>query len=378
MAMELDAVFVIEETYDEALGTAHQKMDHARSSGDERGRALSLIKAGDALVQMGRGDEAMAYVSEAMTVCVDMKFEEGRAAAMNVISKVHVAKGGDEEELEESLDMATDALKLFRKMGYRKGEALANVTLSHAYQASKKATLAIKHAKEALTILAELGEKRIMAEVYTSVKSAYLVKTPAETFLAAKQMEKAAALFEELGDKSKQAGALHTAAIVQKSDVKKASVSLTKAKALYSEAGNVHGEAAVLETTMTMLLDAGMYFEAVKVGKERIKLFSSAGDSASEAKAMLKLCGVFMENGDHEKCTTLAEVAMGMLAGIGDLENIGVARSLLDGAKHAKAVEEIEASVSIASVGMHVPKTLLVDPGLNKRITSAFGTAIMA
>eukprot|EP00408_Alexandrium_pacificum_P013519 CAMPEP_0171222092 /NCGR_PEP_ID=MMETSP0790-20130122/35087_1 /TAXON_ID=2925 /ORGANISM="Alexandrium catenella, Strain OF101" /LENGTH=36 /DNA_ID= /DNA_START= /DNA_END= /DNA_ORIENTATION= len=36
MAMELEQVFVIDESPEEALGTAHQKMDAARATGDER------------------------------------------------------------------------------------------------------------------------------------------------------------------------------------------------------------------------------------------------------------------------------------------------------------------------------------------------------
>eukprot|EP00418_Pyrodinium_bahamense_P051124 CAMPEP_0179183036 /NCGR_PEP_ID=MMETSP0796-20121207/90700_1 /TAXON_ID=73915 /ORGANISM="Pyrodinium bahamense, Strain pbaha01" /LENGTH=125 /DNA_ID=CAMNT_0020886889 /DNA_START=96 /DNA_END=469 /DNA_ORIENTATION=+ len=125
MAMELEQVFVLDESADGALGTAHQKMDLARASGDERARALCLIKAADALVQMDRPDEAMGYVSEGMGLCSEMKFEEGRAAAMIVMSKVHAKKGRDEEELEEAMDSATDALKLSRKLGFRKGEAVA-------------------------------------------------------------------------------------------------------------------------------------------------------------------------------------------------------------------------------------------------------------
>eukprot|EP00420_Gonyaulax_spinifera_P032865 CAMPEP_0197882730 /NCGR_PEP_ID=MMETSP1439-20131203/9790_1 /TAXON_ID=66791 /ORGANISM="Gonyaulax spinifera, Strain CCMP409" /LENGTH=46 /DNA_ID= /DNA_START= /DNA_END= /DNA_ORIENTATION= len=45
MSADLDTVFVIDETPDEALSSAMQKQDQARGSMDERGRALGLIKA---------------------------------------------------------------------------------------------------------------------------------------------------------------------------------------------------------------------------------------------------------------------------------------------------------------------------------------------
>jgi len=301
MSLELDQVFVIDESAEEAFGTAHQKMEVARAAGDERGRALALIKAGDALVTMDKPDDAWGYIGEASHMCGEMKFEEGRAAAMNVMTKIHAKKGKDEEELEEALDSATDALKAFRKLGYRKGEAVALTSLSMVHQASKKATLAVKAAKEALAIFAELGDKRAMAVTYGTVKDSYLAKTPAETFLAAKQMEKAQALYQELGDKSKEASCLLSVAKIEAADVKKAAAAVHKAAALSAEAGDAKGQAAALDTAVTMLLDGGLYFEAVKAAKQRVTIFRGAGDASEEGRAMLKLGDVFMKNEDAEK-----------------------------------------------------------------------------
>lgn len=376
MSADLDSVFIIDESADEALGAAMQKQDAARAAGDERGRALALIKAADALVLMDRPDEAYGSVGEAMAMCSDMKFEEGRAAAMNVMTKIHVKKGKDEEELEEALDSAMDTLKLFRKLGYRKGEAVALTTLASVHHASQKSALSIKSAKEALAIFAELGEKRSMAELYKAVMAGYLIKTPPEYFLAAKQMHKAAALYQELGDKSKEGSCMLSVATVEKSagEVKKAAEALQKATDLFVEAADVTGQAATLETTMGMLLDAGMYKDAVKVGKERVTIFRNAGDMHSEGKALLKLGDVMMKNDDYEKASRCAEAAMGLFGN--DMEALMSAKELMDGAKHAKAAEEIEASIAKASEGMHVPATLIVDPGLNKRITGDWAKAI--
>eukprot|EP00421_Protoceratium_reticulatum_P032861 CAMPEP_0168471132 /NCGR_PEP_ID=MMETSP0228-20121227/59118_1 /TAXON_ID=133427 /ORGANISM="Protoceratium reticulatum, Strain CCCM 535 (=CCMP 1889)" /LENGTH=40 /DNA_ID= /DNA_START= /DNA_END= /DNA_ORIENTATION= len=40
MAFELDQVFIVDESPEEALGAAMQKQDASRATGDERGRAL--------------------------------------------------------------------------------------------------------------------------------------------------------------------------------------------------------------------------------------------------------------------------------------------------------------------------------------------------
>merc|ERR1711920_893256 len=98
--------------------------------------------------------------TEAMALCGEMKFEEGRAAAMNVISRAHLKRGRDAEELEEALDSAMDTLKLFRKLGYRKGEAVALTTLSDVYHDLKDSTSCVQNAREALCIFQERGENR--------------------------------------------------------------------------------------------------------------------------------------------------------------------------------------------------------------------------
>lgn len=379
MSLDLDSVFVIDESADEALGAAMQKQDVARAAGDERGRALGLIKAADALVLMGRTDDAWGMAAEATAMCTEMKYEEGRAAAMNVMTKVHVKKGRDDEELEEALDSAMDTLKLFRKLSFRRGEAAALTTLASVYHATKKATLSIKTAKEALAIFAELGDKRAMAELYHAVMAGYLIATPPEPFLAAKQVQKASELYEELGDKSKQARCMHTVATVEKNagDIKKAADALQKASALFVESGDYRGHAMGLDTTMDMLLDAGMYRDAIKVGKERVTIFRNAGDMQGEGKAMMRLGDVMMKNDDYEKAGKCAEVAMGLFVNINDMEGLTSAKGLVDGAKHAQVAADIEASIAKASCGMHVPATLIVDPGLNKRITGDFTRALV-
>jgi len=380
MAFELDHVFIVDESPEEALGAAMQKQDASRATGDERGRALGLIKAADALTLLDKPDEAMGQVTEALAMCSDMKFEEGRAAAMNVMTKIHVKRGRDEEELEEALDSATDTLKLCRKLGFRKGEAVALTTLASVYHASKKATPAIKHAKEALAIFAELGEKRAMAEVYHAVMGAYLIKAPPETFLATKQISKAMAIYQELGDKSKEAASMHTIATVEKQagDIKKAAEALQKAKDLFTEAGDIKGQATVMETMMDMLVDGGLYAEALKVGKQRAALCRDGGDAQGEGRALLKLGDAMMRSDDHEKAGRVAEAAMGVFAGVNDMAGLQSAKELLDGAKHGRAVEEIEASLSKVAETMHVPRTLVVDPGLNKRVSASWGSAITA
>merc|ERR1712186_152599 len=95
---------------------------------------------------------------------------------------------------------------------------------------------------------------------------------------------------------------------------------------------------------MDMLLDGDMYFEAVKVAKKRVTLANASGDTVEEGLAMMKLGETYLKNGDNAKAEKVAEAALGVFGAASMYAEMGQAKELADGAKHAKAVEEIETS----------------------------------
>merc|ERR1719188_279534 len=115
--MDLDQVFVIDDSPEEMLQLAMGQNQMAIGSGDAKGRALSLIKAGIALALIRKFDEAFAQVQEAQGLCGELKFEEGSAAAYNAIGRIYMLQGF----YDEAIDAAKDALKGFKKIGYQKG-----------------------------------------------------------------------------------------------------------------------------------------------------------------------------------------------------------------------------------------------------------------
>mmetsp|Transcript_44649 Transcript_44649/g.124162 ORF Transcript_44649/g.124162 Transcript_44649/m.124162 type:complete len:380 (-) Transcript_44649:111-1250(-) len=378
MSFGLDQVFILGESPAEALGIAEQKREASMATGDERGRVLGLVKAAEAFALMGRTDEAQGYSSEALGVCGEMKFEEGRAAAMNSMTKALVAKGGDAEDLEEALDSGMDTLKLSRKIGFRKGEAVALLTLSGVYHAMQNSAQAVKYGKEALTLFAELGEQTGMAVAYEALMGAYLVKSPPEASRAAKQVQKAYAIYESMNDTEKMARCMHTMATVEikGADYKKASEAFAKSRALYVQAGDIYGHAMVLESLMGLYLQADMYFEAMKVGQDRVSLFHDAGDMSGEGYALVKLGQAYLQYEDHDKAEQVAQKALGTFAAISDIDGMTQAKTLLDDAKQAQSVESIGIALSKVQDFVHIPATLIVDPGLTKRVGEAYMSAM--
>merc|ERR1712039_1078583 len=158
----------------------------------------------------------------------------------------------------------------------------------------------------------------------------------------------------------------------------KAVEAVSKARELYASCGNVVGQAAAMETIMGLYLEVDMYTEAVKLGKEVCELYRGAGDKQREARALVKLGSIMLDNQDHDKAGKVAEVASGIFAGINDNLGLKDARDLLEAAKSARVAEEISIAINTCSNMMHVPPTLVVDPGLSKRIQESYTTAISA
>eukprot|EP00420_Gonyaulax_spinifera_P036754 CAMPEP_0197883330 /NCGR_PEP_ID=MMETSP1439-20131203/10185_1 /TAXON_ID=66791 /ORGANISM="Gonyaulax spinifera, Strain CCMP409" /LENGTH=379 /DNA_ID=CAMNT_0043503047 /DNA_START=101 /DNA_END=1240 /DNA_ORIENTATION=+ len=378
MAMELDQVFVISEDPNEAYNVGQQKQESARASGDERGRALGLIKVADAAVQSGRTDEAQYFAQEALGICGEMRFEEGKAAAMNVMAKVLTKKGKDEEDFEEALDTAMDALKLFRKLSYRKGEAVALGTAAGAYSAMGRSPHAVKHAKEALAIFAELGDALSMAEMYVVAKDGYLAKSPPDAFRAEKMMQKALSVYQEGKNKRKEAAANHTLANVAAAgnDYKKASEYLGAARALYADASDFRGQASVMATLQALYLQAGMYTEAVGLGQRQVELFQDAGDVGGQAEAMIRLAEIMLDNEDNENAHKVATDALNTCMTIGDYDKMKMAKDVADDAAKAKKVEEIGMALHMAGEWTNIPTSLIVDPGLTRRVADGYASAM--
>merc|ERR1712137_528698 len=94
---------------------------------------------------------------------------------------------------EEAVDAGKDALKMFKKCGFKKGEAVSQNSLAKAFLAKGDAAAAIKAAKESLATFASLGDSPSVAAVYSTVSDAYLVM--GDTFRAARTIGKACEVY---------------------------------------------------------------------------------------------------------------------------------------------------------------------------------------
>merc|ERR1712050_37845 len=159
-------------------------------------------------------------------------------------------------------------------------------------------------------------------------------------------------------------------------DSAKATAAVELAKALFMEAGDTPGMAEAADVAITMLKEEGKTMEALKLAKAKVAALHDAGDMYSEAYGLLKLAELLLDIGEPDKAGKVAEVALGMFAGMNDMGGMKQGKELMDGAKQASLVKDIEMTLGAASEDMHIPSSLIVDPGLNKRIQERYAQAV--
>merc|ERR1712187_791254 len=143
-----------------------------------------------------------------------------------------------------------------------------------------------------------------------------------------------------------------------------------------TEAGDTTGVADSYGVLIDMFKADGDFVGAAKLAKESVTALHDAGDIHGEAYALLKLGELFIDSGENTKAGKVGEVAMGMFAGLNDMQGMMAGKELMDGAKSAGLIADIETTLSAASEYMHIPSTLIVDPGLNKRIQERYSQAV--
>merc|ERR1711879_984354 len=115
---------------------------------------------------------------------------------------------------------------------------------------------------------------------------------------------------------------------------------------------------------------------AINAAKKVIGSYHEGSDTKLETQALIKLAGLYLTYGYHEKAAKVAEMALGVAYGLNDNEDMTTAKNMLDGAKHTKVCEEIEVSVARMQDYTHVPVKLIVDPGLQTRVQTKYIEAV--
>merc|ERR1712032_355221 len=98
----------------------------------------------------------------------------------------------------------------------------------------------------------------------------------------------------------------------------------------------------------------GNTYKGAVLAKKAAGIYQQLGDKKMEAKSNLTLAKVEVAGNDATKA----------------------GKELMDGAAHSKLVEDINVTLSHATDYMHIPASLVVDPGMTKRIQGRYNEAV--
>jgi len=309
-------------------------------------------------------DEAMAEVQEAQSLCKELKYEEGRAAMMNVATKVHMKQG----ELDKALTSAQDVVKLFQKLGYKRGEAAALATLAGVHWHKDEYDAQIKAATESINLFQELDDGPSIAEVCRLKMSGYLGK--GDTKRAAQAMRRVVNSSQDV----KQADALHTIATIefQGNDLEKCKQANDQALEIYKRASHAAGQAACMATTIDCLIHKGNHSDAIALANERCTLLGQAGERKLEAEAYQGLGKLHLQQKDYKRADEVSQSALTMFMELRDKDGAALAKQQIEEAKQERVGAEIRAQIDANSHLFHMPDALRIEPGMNKKIQDEY------
>jgi len=320
----------------EARAAAEDALAKFRDQGSEAGEAVMLNTLAQIKLDAQGGalvEEALEQATDALTQFQKAQSGKGEAAALNTLAKVHYAKKDAEEALKqadlshvsykaiddavgEASALATKAaiflltgnfeyaapvseeavarFKLVTTSAARVQEANALLLGSAAAASSGKPDEALKAAKSAQALFADLGGARGRAKSLKAV--AFCQVSLGNTEQALKCADEAVALVEGHGDKQLRASVLGVAALAYRhklasdpspANEQKALNLVKEALSCYQEAGDERTAALTGVDLAHTLIECGNKSEALEEAKRAQEAFERLGEKVGEGIASL-------------------------------------------------------------------------------------------
>ncbi len=178
---------------EEAEGLYNRSLEIKQEVGDRRGEAKTLHQLGMVVQDRGKLEEAEGYYNESLEIKREVGDRPGEAKTRHQLGMVAEDRG----KLEEAEGGYNESLEIAREVGDRPGEAITMHQLGMVAQDRGKLEEAEDFYRQSLEIEREVGDRP--SEALTLAQMALLAEEQGDVGLAVARMEKAAAMFEEMG-----------------------------------------------------------------------------------------------------------------------------------------------------------------------------------
>ena len=154
---------------EEALKYLIQALPISREVGDRGVEATTLNNIGNAYFGMGKPEEALKYFIQALPILREVGARGREATTLNNIGTVYEGVG----KPEEALKYFNQALPIRREVGDRGGEATTLNNIGNAYFGIGKPEEALKYFIQALPILREVGARGVETTILSNIAAVY-------------------------------------------------------------------------------------------------------------------------------------------------------------------------------------------------------------
>src|SRR6266542_3087452 len=291
--------------------------------------------------------EVRSSEKTAKTGRYEIKVEELRAATAEdkyrvagemIFREAERLQNGTLEAKRKSVENYHEALELYRRAGYRYGEAAALNSIGDIYRSLGEMQKALEKLNEALPISQAVSDRKMEGETLNNIGLVY--RSLGETQKALEKYNEALPIRRAVGDRKGEAQTLYNIGAVYDalSDMQKALEKYNEALAIKRAIGDRRGEDTILHNIGDVYRALGEPQKAMEKFNEALLLSRELGDRSGEAITLTNIGGVYRELGDMQKALEKYNEALPIRQAISDrrgeavtLGNIGtVYRSLGD------------------------------------------------
>ena len=299
-----------------ALSKYEEAVKLYREAGDRSGQASTLRNIGAVYNDLGEEQKAQEYYAAALGIMLGgqvvvttspIKITQGvsqpqpenrtATAAKKLSDEAYqLYQEGTVEALKQALAKLEEALKLFRAVGDRRGEAVTLNKIGQVYSALGEKQKALDYYSQSLPLSRAVGDRRVENGILNNIGQVY----------------------SALGEKQKAL------------EYYNQSLPLTRAT------GDLRGEAVTLSSIGLVYSDLGENQKALEYYSQSLPLFRAVGDRKQEAFTLTNIGLLYSELGENQKALEYYSQSLPVYRAVGDrgreattLHNIGAVYSEL-------------------------------------------------
>ncbi|MBW4613252.1 MAG: CHAT domain-containing protein [Desmonostoc vinosum HA7617-LM4] len=295
-----------------------------------RAAAERLTQEGLKLYQQGTAEslrQAIEKLQEALKLWRQVDDKAGEAITLLGMGKVYDSSG----EKQQALSYYNQALTILRAVGHKGGEATTLTSIGLVYSDLGEKQEALKYFNQALPITRAVGDKGGEATTLNSIGSVY--SSLGEKQQALSYYNQALPIFRAVGNKAGEATIFNNIGFIYSSlgEKQQALSYYNQALPILRAVGNKAGEATILSNLGLVYDDLGEKQQALSYYNQALPITRAVGDKVGEATTLVGIGSVYYSLGEKQQALSYYNQALPILRAVGDkgrdaatLSNIGL------------------------------------------------------